>query len=70
MILVHLFMKYEVLGILFCIFTAYSIVNHLNVNFSHLIIWIRKESFDFSAIHYPNYVVSFRRGFDFLLMLG
>ena len=29
---------------------AYSIANHLNVNFSILIILIREESSDFSAI--------------------
>ena len=46
-ILVQFFMKFGVLIILCSIFIAYSISNHLNVNFSILIIWIREESFDF-----------------------
>ena len=42
-------MNFGVLGI-FCIFIAYSNANHLNVNLSILIIWIREESSNFSAI--------------------
>ena len=49
-ILVQLLMKIGALGILCRIFIAYSIANHLNVNLSILIIWIREESSDFSAI--------------------
>ena len=37
-IFVQFFMKFGVLGILCSIFIAYSIANHLNVNFSMLII--------------------------------
>ena len=37
-IFVQFFMKFGVLGILCCIFIAYSIANHFNVNFSILII--------------------------------
>ena len=49
-ILVQFFMKFGVLGILCRFFIAYSIANHLIVNFSILIIWIREDDSDFSAI--------------------
>ena len=51
MLLVQFFKKIEVLGILCRISIAYSIANHLNVNFRVLIIWIWEESSDLSAIH-------------------
>ena len=40
-------MKFGVIGISCRFFIAYFIANHLNVNFSILIIWIREESFVF-----------------------
>ena len=43
-------MKFGVLGIVCRIVIDHSIANHLNVNFSILLIWIREESSDFSAI--------------------
>ena len=46
-------MKFGVLGILCRIFIAFSIANHLNVNFSILINWILEESSDFPAIDKP-----------------
>ena len=50
-ILVQFFMKFGVLGFLCRIFIAFSIANHLNVNFSILINWIREESSDFSPVN-------------------
>ena len=35
------------------LYSFFSIANHLNLNFSTLIICIREESSDFSAIDYP-----------------
>ena len=67
-ILVQFFMKFGVLGILCRIFIAYSIANHLNVNFSILFIWILEESSDFSAIDKP-YLCDFCSE-GFLLSLG
>ena len=61
MLLLQFFNKFGLLGILCSIFTAYSIANHLNVNFSIFMIWIREESSDLAV---------FRRGFFFLLRLG
>ena len=58
-------MQFGVLGILCRFFTAYFILNHLNVNFSILIIWIREGS-DFVLLHAPisrNHEVSVRRVF-------
>ena len=70
--MVQFFKKIEVLGISCRISIAYSIANHLNVNFRVKIIWIWKESsrliFLLSISRY--YVVSVRRGFFFLLVLG
>ena len=58
-------MQFGVLGILCHFFTAYIILNHLNVNFSILIIWIWDGS-DFVLLHVPisrNHGVSVRRFF-------
>ena len=49
-ILVQFFIKFGVVVILCRIFIGYSIANHLNINYSILIIWIRGESSDVSAI--------------------
>ena len=51
-ILVQFFMKFGALGIVCRVFKAYSSANHLNENFSILIIWVREESSD-SAIYKP-----------------
>ena len=61
-------MKFGVQCILCRIFIAYSIANHLNVSFGILIIWIREESSDFSAIDKP-YLCGFCSE-GFLLPLG
>ena len=53
-------------------FTAYFILNDININFSILIIWIREKGSLF-LLHVPisrSYVVSVRRSFFFLLLLG
>ena len=66
-------MQFGVLGILCRFFTAYFILNHLYVNFSILIIWIREEGSDFVLLHVlisRNHGVSVRRDFFFLLVLG
>ena len=52
-ILVQFLMKFGVLDILCRTFIAYSIANHFIVNFSILIIWIREDNSDFSAVDYP-----------------
>ena len=50
---------------------AYSIANHSSVNLGVLILWIWEESSDFLlSISRKMYVVSVRRGFSFLLVLG
>ena len=63
-------MKFGVLGILCHIFIAYTIANHLNVNFSVLINGFGKRAPIFLLSVSRNYVVSVRRGFFFLLVLG
>ena len=67
MILVQFFLKFRVLGILCRFFIDYFSANHLNVNISILIIWIREES---SAFYATDNMVSVQRGFFFLLVLG
>ena len=52
MILVKFFPQFGVLGILCRFFTAYFILNHLNVNFNILIIWIREKGSVF-FLHVP-----------------
>ena len=60
-----------VIGILCRFFTAYFIAYRLNVNFSILInIWNREESSVCLLRISRNHVVSVRRGFFFLLVLG
>ena len=61
-------MQFGVLGILCRFFTAYFIINHLNVNVSILIIWIREGS-DFVLLHVPMRSL-FGVFFFFLLVLG
>ena len=67
-----IFMKFGVQDILWRIFIAYSSANHLNVNF---IIILKLSGFGKKALIFllsisRNYVVSVRRGFFLLLVLG
>ena len=64
MILVKFLIKFGVLGILCRFFTAYSIANYL------LIIIIREKRADVLQPISRYHVVSVRRGFFFLLVLG
>ena len=52
-ILVQFLMKFGLLDILCRIFIAFSIANHLIVNFSIFMILLREDNCDFSAFDYP-----------------